>query len=64
MRAKGYNRPLSIFHIRAAARRKFSTIGKKSMLAMLTPTSKSESINFLYNYIDYCVSNYRRPSSG
>ena len=39
MRAKGYTRPLSIFQIRAAARKKFSSIGRKSMLAMLTPRS-------------------------
>lgn len=39
MRASGYSRPLSILHIKASARSKFSKMGKRSMEEMLTPKS-------------------------
>lgn len=36
-RAKGYSRPLSILQLRSMARNKYSTMGVKKMMAMLTP---------------------------
>ena len=40
MRAQGYTRPLSVLQIRADARRKYSSMGKKTMIDMLTPKRK------------------------
>ena len=39
MRANGYSRPLSVLQIKADARKKYSKMGKKSMVDMLTPKS-------------------------
>lgn len=36
-RAKGYSRPLSIIQLRSMARKKYSSMGVKKMIAMLTP---------------------------
>ena len=40
LRSKGYTRPVSVFQIRAMARRKYSHLGKSSLLEMLTPSSE------------------------
>ena len=37
MKSHGYTRPLSVLQIRADARRKYSSMGKKTMIDMLTP---------------------------
>lgn len=39
MRVKGYTRPLSVLQIRSEARKKYSSMGFKSMLKMVTPQS-------------------------
>jgi hypothetical protein len=40
MKSHGYTRPLSVLQIRADARRKYSSMGKKTIMDMLTPKSK------------------------
>ena len=40
MRVKGYTRPLSVIQIRSDAKRKYSSLGVKSMIEMLTPISE------------------------
>lgn len=41
LRAKGLERPVSIFEVRAQVRRKYSRMAVKTMLKMLTPISES-----------------------
>ena len=48
MRAQGYSQPLSVLQIRADTRRKYSSMGKKTMIDMLTPKRK---IKLHYNVI-------------
>ena len=40
MRANGYSRPLSVLQIKVNARKKYSRMGKKAMIDMLTPKSE------------------------
>lgn len=40
MKSHGYTRPLSVLQIRADARKKYSSMGKKTMMDMLTPKRK------------------------
>lgn len=40
LRCKGNTRPLSVFQIKADARKKYSKMPKKTMMAMLTPICK------------------------
>ena len=58
MRVKGYTRPLSVLQIRSEARGKYSSMGAKSMLEMLTPTSEYQRSCNVYNnnygFIDKC----------
>ena len=40
MQSRGYTRPLSVIQIRSEARRKYSSLGVKFMMEMLTPISE------------------------
>ena len=51
LRTKGYTRPLSVLQIRSNVRKKYSQIGFRALLSMLTPKCKM-ILCFSINYND------------
>ena len=54
-RTKGNTRPVSVFAIKSAARSKYSSMGKKKMLAMLTPKGWLAACTNDTRTCNYCV---------
>ena len=52
MRVKGYTRPLSVLQIRSQARKKYSRMGFKTMLEMVTPQSMFSVTQY---YCNTCI---------